>query len=388
MSYSLSKSETKAMNCPFYWSAYFGRRVHRSGASWTQTGQEFHDYREHYVNHLVDELLPMDEPWAWSYLAKSGYSDDCRSLIESDIPNFSINPDIVFGTELFWAIDAEFRPVKVDYPGPGLPPVPADESQIIIAHGSLDRVDVDGSHCDIIDYKSGFMPSRIDPYEATHYGLLALLHLPQVETVRFVWDFVRSGSTREQLMERSQIHEYERQLVARIAKREKLLAALERGERMDTDPLAGLCGYCSLVCPVREAAVRGEAIIGPVQTDQDLVEAAGFLQAMKAATSAVDKQIKEYLADRGPVDIGHGKQARLETTQSQTYPLRTVLATLGVQVPVESEQYAIPMDKVMVGATELKRYGKAKSRAGLLEILEATCPRKDRTALKIGDAEE
>lgn len=383
MSYSLSKSESKALACGTFWKAYFRDRVPRYDPSWTRTGTEFHQYRQDYVNHLVDAGLEQEESWAHDYLLKSGFSDDATNLVEADIPNFSVNPDIVYGTELFWGVDDQLRPVYgLVYPGPGKPPA-ADG---VLAHGSIDRVDVSGDEAVITDYKTGFMPSRIDPYEAVHYGILTFAFLPQVVTVKFVWDFVRSSTKREQLLYRSDLPQYHQQLLQRRIQRQELIARAALDAPMSCDGLAGLCGYCQLNCPVRAQAALGTQVIGPIQNDQDAREAAAFLVSIRSATTTVDSALKAYLADRGAVDIGHGKAAMLETSHSRTLPLRTVLATLGVQVPEESPSYSMPLDKLMVGSTDFNRYAKAKKRAGLAEIVQEICPTKARTVLKIGDA--
>lgn len=375
---SISKSECKALSCPAFWHAYYCDGVQKSPASWTRTGTEFHAFASAYVDYLVSRGISSDLDWVEPYLAAAAYCDDAADLVRRYVPDFDIDPQEVFDTELFWAIDGSFRPVRAEFPGVGK--APAGD---ILAHGTLDRVDIVERSGLIVDYKTGFMPSRIDPYEAAHYGILAFAHLPQIEELTFRWDFVRMGYTREQHMTRGQLPELQSELLKRRALRDRLA---QQGGPFSCDPLAGLCGYCGLQCPVRAQAAKGEAIIGPLQSDEDAASAAGFLAAIRAATATVEEQLKAYLADRGAVDLGDGREARLETTATVKIPLRVALSVMGVQVPESTPAFQVPLDKLTINSTQMKQYGKAKKRAGLLEQIEAVSEHAPRTVLRIGDA--
>lgn len=151
------------------------------------------------------------------------------------------------------------------------------------------------------------------------------------------------------------------------------------------NPLGGMCSYCALACPAREPALKQGTIFTPIQTPDDARRAAGKLAAIRGAHSTLETQLRNYLAKAGPVPLGNGETARLETSFSPVLQLRTVLAALGVEVPEESPEFAVPLDSLTVNSTEFKRFAAAKKRAGLRELVEAAVPTKPRTELRLDE---
>ena len=135
---------------------------------------------------------------------------------------------------------------------------------------------------------------------------------------------------------------------------------------------------------MRAAAGRGEVVIGPIQTDDDVETAAGTLVAIRAVTSQIEHQLRVYVDARGTVELPNGYEVALRTSQTRILKLRDVLGVIGVVVPELSPRFDVKLDSLRVGSAELKSLAKAQKRAGLNELLGETCQTKPRTELKVG----
>ena len=163
---SISKSEIKTLGCEYHYGSYKIGNVERPIARFTQTGTEFHDYREAYVLHLIETMQSKDDAWAAQWLETAGFSDDGYAMVKDDIETFSVfDPDRIYGCEVFLCIDKDFNPIPdLPFPGVGRSPDHPDA----YAHGTLDRLELDGENAWIDDYKTNRSETTIDPYEAQH----------------------------------------------------------------------------------------------------------------------------------------------------------------------------------------------------------------------------
>jgi hypothetical protein len=381
---SLSKSEVKSLGCEYYYRKYYVEKVPQHPMPWTKAGTQFHNFMDAYIKHCVASDVCDDLAWALDALAASDVCDDARELISRYVAGFKLDdPREVLGAECFFVVDQFFQPIpEVAYPGVGKrPAIPG-----AFAHGTLDVIERTGpTSIRIRDFKTGFMPSRVDPYEAIHYAILAFAHFPWAMEVTFIWDFIRFGSTQEAVHHRESWPELIEALLRHVARRAAMSA---KTGAADCDSLAGLCGYCALDCPTRKMAMDGHTIFKPIQNDDDARDAAQVLSSFRAAKSTLEAQLRFYLDGRGEVDLGMGKTARMNVTHTPVLALRTVLAALGIELPETSPEWDVPLDKLVVNNTEFGRYAKAKKRTGLHETIQASVPTKARTVLKIGDEEE
>lgn len=383
MNSSLSKSEAKGLGCEYYYRKYYVERVPQHEMPWTRTGTEFHGFMEKYVKYLVGANLMSDLDWVRVEMDGGAYSDEARDLIRRYAAEFLLrDPMAVIGVEAFLVVDADLKPIPlVAYPGVGKRP------KVIgaYAHGTIDRVEKTGVDAiEITDYKTGFLPQRVDEYEAKHYALLAMCHYPWAQTVTFTWDFIRFGSRDSLTFTRDDYPELTSALKRKLAMRSDVLAGHLAVEPAGCNSLAGLCGYCALLCPMRAEAVQGNTIYRPIQTDEDAALAASTLAAIRSAKATLETQLKNYLGKAGTVSLGGGNAAYLETRFSPVLGARTVLATLGIEVPEKSEQYDVDLDKLVINNTEFKRLAAARKRAGLLDTVMASAPTKPRTDLVVG----
>lgn len=378
---SLSKSEVKSLGCPYYYRAYYTKKTRQHVMPWTRIGTEFHQFMDTYVSHLVDSNQTADRYWVDYALKLSTMCEEARLLVMRYTEEFALrDPKAVIGAEAFWVIDANGAPLSAVYPGVGKAP----RVDGAWAHGTIDRVERTGPDAiEITDYKTGFMPGRVSPYEALHYAVLAFCHYPEVNTVTFTWDFVRFGTKDARTFTRGDFPEMMREIAIQVAKRDQLAADTGKPE---CNAMAGLCGYCSVRCPLRAAAMK-DTIFRPVQSEADAKKAAAIIASIRSAQSTLESQLKQYLADAGPVQLGEGQTARMQTSHSPQLELRTVMALMGVDLPETSPKFDVPLSSLRINSTEFSRYTKAKARADLKELVMASVPTKARTSLKIGDEE-
>lgn len=385
LDHSLSKSESKTLDCPYHYGQYGLSGTQRPIPRFTQTGTDFHDYREQYVKHLVDTMQPQDKEWALAWLNRSGVDEEPYGMIAADIEEYEIDPDCVYGCELFLAVAEDMTPITgLVYPGPGKPPLPVPGQPAPYAHGSIDRLDISGNLAVIVDYKTNRSETTLYPYEADHYALLVFANFPAIEQVSFDWELIRLHRGKRAEYQRSDMPRLIRSLRDRVSLRQELADRFASGLPMVADPLAGLCSWCALNCPVRAAAARGEVPCVPIQTDEDVKTAAGMLVAIKSVTAQIEHQIKAYVDEKGDVDLPNGYEAALRMSITRVYKLRDVLSVLGIEIPEESERYNVRLNGLKIGSTELKNYAKAQSRAGLMGELETVCDSKTRVELRVG----
>jgi hypothetical protein len=379
MNNSLSKSEAKSLGCEYYYTKYYLEKVPQHVMPWTRVGTEFHDFMERYVKYLVAEGKVRDTEYVDSVVEFGDYSDETVDLIIRYTERFELaDPAAVLGIESFLVVDSCYRPIRnVAYPGVGKRP----EIPGAFAHGTLDRIERVGEDAILVtDYKTGFMPSRVDEYEPQHYAILAMAHYPWANTVTFRWEFVRFGNAEEVVFTRAEWPE----LVARVTRKLARRQAIRDTAKPECNSMAGLCGYCALSCPLREAAMKGGTIFRPIQTPEDAALAASTVAAIRSAKSTLESQLKTYVGKAGAVQLPNGNAAYLSTTFTPQMGARTVLAALGIEVPEKSEAFDVSLDSLIINNTEFKRLAGARKRQGLLETVLASVPTKPRTDLAIG----
>jgi len=380
MNTSLSKSEAKSLGCEYYYSKYYLGHAPHHQMPWTHVGTDFHSFMEQYVKGLVEGGVSCNLDLARSIVDSGDYCDEARDLVLRYIQKFELrDPAAVIGAEQFLVIDSDFQPIRgVVYPGVGRrPKIPG-----AYGHGTLDLIERDGDDgLRITDWKTGFMPSRVDEYEPQHYALLALANFEWANTVTFVWDFVRFGSTDEMVFTRENWDELVSAFQRKVARRRAVMTSTEKPE---CSPMAGLCGYCSLACPLRAAAMNHSTVYRPIQGPEEAVLAASALAAIRSAQSTLEGQLRLYLSQRGALPVGGGNTAYLSTKFSPQISVRSALAVMGIEVPTETPQYEVDLDKLTLNASEFRRLASAKKRAGLLDTVLASAPTKARTELCIG----
>jgi len=391
----LSKSLVKALGCPHHFAHYHLAHLpvrHLAPGPLAVVGSHFHAYRQAYIRRLVETDRQADPEWVRrEWLARRAVPEDARRLIENDLGGFRVDPERVVGVELFLSADSALRPLEKSEGGePGRVSSHPDAR----ISGTLDLLLVDGPVARIVDYKSGWSTTAVSDYELPSYAALVFAHFPDVRVVEGVWEFVRVRATKRDSFTREDLPWIADLLFEAHARLAEVARRFEAGERLDVDPAAGLCGFCSLACPLKaEVERQGGADILPVQTEEDARVLAQRVYVASLFAEKARAALRAWLGEHGSVDLGNDWVAELLLTAAASYPLLPTLKILGLAAvdgagaPAEgleaSPRYGVPLDKLALRTTQLKTYARAKKRAGLAGELEEIADRRPVSRLRI-----
>jgi len=408
----VSKSMAKSMACGTHFVyQYLGMRALRQrGPSHplSVVGKQFHEWRAAYVTHLVATGQSRDWTFAERYVAGTeGLLEDTAWLIRNQDRGFEINPDTVYGAEVFLSCDSDLRPLdhEIGNPTPGKLSAHPDA----FASATLDLLCIDGDHAVIIDPKSGFSTVGVTDDEPPINALVVFAHFPMVQTVEFRWDFVRNRVNRRARYDRkADLHWMVERVAALNRRKLALVEAYYRREPLDLDWLAGLCPYCLLRCPLRDQIQN--LAVGPVQTEDDARRVASVIYLAEQFLSQARGPLKAWIDGRGPLRLSGEWTYRPHVTTGTSYTLPDALAALGMRaVPIGIDMYArdaetgmelpiprftsspkfdVPLASLTVSASKLNSYARTKkskrlvSRAGLAAELEAVGKTYPKTSLR------
>lgn len=385
---SFSKSEEKALSCKRYYAGTYlsdepAVKLLESSPL-ADTGTDFHSYRSTYVNHLVRNGLRRDEDWARRWLDNAMITDDARGMISADIPRYEIDPDEVLATELFLSADSDFRPLRrIPNSGPGRIQK-LDEEYI---DGTLDIACARDSQALIDDYKTGWSNSAVTEYEAAHYSVLVFSHFSYIESVRFAWEFTRARARDPLTYTRADLEWMLPMVRSAVQQKSAIREAFERGDELPVNPTSGMCAYCQLTCPVRQAVTRNVLEIPPLQTKDDAITVAQRLVVAELYAQTARERLRSYLNETGTLDIGSGWIAEMRAGATQEFRLDKVLDLFGIPAGETSKIWDVPLSSVKVSGTSLKSFAKAEKRRGMQEALDKISRDKPRFELRIGKRE-
>lgn len=326
----ISKSMVKALACPTYFTGQYLQRVAEVEHWLGKTGNEFHAWRRAYVEHLVETRLWRDPAFQADYLAGTVLSDDARTLIGRD--GFELDPDTVYGCEVFLSIDREFRPLEHEI-GNARPGRLSEETQALCS-GTLDLLLLDGRIATICDPKSGFSTTGVTDTEPPIYAALVMLHFPLVETVKFVWDFVRHSAIRRTEYTREDLPWIKDMIIDQDQKKNLYVERYNAGKTLDANPFSGLCPYCQLACPLRPRWEAGELAIAAPQTRADAVQLARLVKVCQDVIDRAKGLVAGWLDqdDSKRLELGSGWEATLRVSELNTHPLHEALEVLGLDL--------------------------------------------------------
>lgn len=375
---SISKSGVKGSDCEHYFAGYFLDGVRQIPQGFTETGTAFHRYRCEYVDHLIDIRTDKDRAWVETWARSTPLDADARELILGDAEMFYLDPDKVYGTEVFLCVDVGFQPLKgIDRPAPGQQP--SDKRSF--AHGTIDRIDLLGDHLALVsDYKAGFL-FKSDEREAAIYALLVFCHFPAVEKVTFSWDFIRAGASHRTNFERAELDLLKGMAIAWDQQQKAIAAKMQSGQLLDANPFAGLCTYCDLQCPLRWSVALGQFPAGPISTEKEALGVVAMLRAVKKNTASLETMLKAWLGEHGPLATPGDKPAEIKGGSSLKVSLEGFLDLLGVAIDPERLNHRVPLDRLRVGLTELKPL--LKKNDGLAQACEERFEREPYSRLSL-----
>jgi hypothetical protein len=406
----ISKSMAKAIACPSFFAGQYLQRGTIAVAEHflAQTGIEFHDWRKAYVDHLVQIGEWSDPEFQEEYVRTHTLSEDGRSIILRD--RFEVNPDSVYGTELFLSINHQFEALEetMDNAEPGRLSSRPD----FLLSGTLDLLLLEGRMATIVDPKSGFSTTGVSDDEPAFYAALVFAHFPQVETVNFRWDFVRMSALRRTSYTRADLPWIHDRILQVNAAKDEAVRAYNAGEALDANPWSGMCPYCQIACPLRPRFEAGELALAMPQTRNDAVRLAQLVKVCEDVIGQARQLVTAWL-DQDPehvLPLGSGWEATLRVDDKSSYALAEALNKLGIglvdlaslepgmremvlaQQPAYTPAFDVPLSGLQIsGLSSYTKTKKSKKRAdgggvsreGMKEQLAVIAKRNASTTLLI-----
>lgn len=307
----LSQSRYELMACPALYKSKVMDGTLEAPNPFSQRGTEIHRVLAKYVDHLVEtrqqtDLLAFDD-------LVCGIDGEAGDILAGVRDRIVIDPEKVLGTESHLALDEHLSPIPYEESDPDF------GFRIGAFEGTLDLVLLDGAECEIDDYKSHYQIYDADSFQVKFYALLIFQHLPQVEKVRFILEFVRYGAKRSAEFTREKDLAKLQKMALDARERQRTLhAAVLNGDDVQAMP-GSHCVYCPKLqkgCPIAE--------INPYanQTPEERVRLGIWLAAAKKQNDVV---LKDHINVNGPVKIADGNgnsyEAGFRLQNRSHYPL-------------------------------------------------------------------
>jgi len=358
---AISKSLRKSMGCPHYFAHHYmlDPPPPQPASPLGEAGTEFHAYRADLIQHLLRTGRISDPDYGLEWLANRGTSELAAELIRHD--SFTLNPDHVLATELFLSVDDRFRALEYE-PGNS---TPGRLSETGYLSGTLDLVlQPSDNELELRDSKSGWNTSTADEFDAAVYAVLAFGHFPEIETVTFTWEFVRSRSTKERRYTQGDLDWLHPMIHAAQNRKRNIRDEWMAGSTLDANPEAGLCGFCKVDCPQLQQAV---ALVmdphrQPLRTREDRVQRATLLYVLEQKTPELRAELKRELEAHGDEDLGSDVRATIVHGHTGEYPATPEVLEI-------CDRYDVPRNGLGFSRSKVERWAKAKKRSGMSEEL-------------------
>jgi hypothetical protein len=358
----LSQSITKQLSCPRSYRAIVidGLKPAPSGPS--DRGNEVHDVAANYTDHCVARRIAGD--WAAFDRIAQLVGAEAFAILEGVRDNYVVDFEHVVGTEIWFCLGDDFKPVKVPSESQDWnrerKETWAAEHGVAYA-GTIDIGLLLDDQGGIDDWKSNIRPFDAPDEQSDEYAVAWFQLNPQIETVTFRFRFVRYAHC-ERTAEYTRA-DLPRLMAALEHHRAKQLAIHEHPEKAEAIP-SKQCLYCPLLnngCPI---PTQVNPYASP--TMEDRLKWAVYFSYANSHNNAM---LKEYVDAAGvPVRYVDGKGDAYEfgpkVTESQEFPLLPVMEKLIDWRGAAPDDVAW-FDKLRVSATKLKSFLKAKKRATL-----------------------
>ena len=343
-------------------------------------GIEVHQVLAAYINELVRTKRSTDLGLFDRLASLTGA--DAREALQRFRDNHAFDPERVLATELYIALDTDFKPIE------GTAPVVrvagADNTFGATYEGTLDLVLLDSvTAAEIHDWKSYYQIIDPDTFQSKFYPLLLMCLNPSLQHVKFVLEFIRYGASRSV--------EYTRQDMPRL----KELAEQERARQRQLHEVTAKdegelraspgrhCTWCPLLlngCPLAKTNPYVQ------MTAEERLRFALWLQEAEKQNTKVlkdllvegqlvryqDENYVEYFADFVPVE-------------KRFYPYGETAVVLGEWLKTHPEDREFAKKLTVSGlSSPLKAQKRAELAAHLTELAEV----RVETELKIGRAKE
>jgi hypothetical protein len=208
-------------------------------------GIEIHRILSTYIDHVVKVRSAIDLE-VFDHLTRNA-SAEGREVLSRFRDNHAFDPDKVLATELYIALDEEFRPI-----GDSLSDKDTPASAIPAYEGTLDLVILHSlTMAEIEDWKSYYQVIAADTFQSKFYPMLLMSLNPSLEQVKFNLEFVRYGTSRTVEYTRADLP-WLRELAQSERARQRELHKRNGSRRAKASP-GRHCTWCPLLlnsCPV------------------------------------------------------------------------------------------------------------------------------------------
>lgn len=208
---------------------------------------------------------------------------EVQNLAENFARGFVLNLDSFFGSEVRIAIDEEGKEVSWE----GDP----------FFRGIIDYLGAEDNKAIVTDYKTGWAITK-DKVQLETYGWMAHKIFPQIDTFLVQHYFVRYNSKRYATLGMEDIERAERR-IHRIAKK------IQKDTEFAPSPSAR-CSWCPFVVRCAQLPVLEGLQLPALDSEEKAREYAGKLLIVKEATKRVEKMLKDYTKQYGPIELGDG----------------------------------------------------------------------------------
>jgi hypothetical protein len=177
----LSQSRQSKLACPLSYVETEIRGHKQASSEAARRGSALHKFLSEYVQYLVKAKKESDTDKAAELMV--GMKPDAAELVGRLVDDFKINPDAVYGTELWIGLNAQFELTGKRE---------ASEFEM-----TLDLVELpEPTKAKLVDYKSQFHAVDADTFQGRLYSLGLMMLNPHIEQVEFELRFVRWGKSK------------------------------------------------------------------------------------------------------------------------------------------------------------------------------------------------
>lgn len=335
-------------------------------------GIAIHEILSTYIDHLIATRRATDLE-LFDNLAQK-VREDAGEVLDKFRNNHSFDPEKIVGTELYIALDEEFRPIE-----------DITDDRVAAYEGTLDLVMLNSlTEADIGDWKSYYQIIEAETFQSKLYPLLLMCLNPALESVKFTLEFIRYGASRCVEYTRNDVP-WLMELARKERTRQKALHQLAlTNEEVNLKASPGRhCCWCPLVlegCPIARTNPYAQ------MTREERLRFALWLQEAEKENTRV---LKELSVEAGPAWYADDNQkeyaARFVPVEKRFYPYRDAAPILERWRETHSDDQALLSNISISGLSSLL---KAEKRQSLATELASVVEIRVDTELKVGPASQ
>lgn len=393
----LHQSTETMMACPRFYveAAIKGNKL--PGSLESARGTQIHKAMADYASWCAHKGVAMDLD-AFDRFAE-GVGPVAARILAGMRESYAVDFAHLLATELTLSLDENLNPTAIPAAIEG---IVADSGEPATYQGTLDAISIfeEAARIDIDDAKSHPRPfPPDDTLQAKMYAVLAFLHFPWAQEVRFRLVFVRyKNVSRAVTFTRQDLPRLIEAMKSARARQKQHHAVYEADGEMQA--IAGAhCNYCPLLanrqCPIAE--------YNP-QMQLTMADRLNFNLWYSAFSRANNAAMKNYIDATGKAIVlrdfnGKAYVYAHEERETEVYPLFRFgaqgmefvtpaypvmpIVDLLIDYACDNQGDSEWMKNVTISSTSLRKYLKAKSRAFLDQAIEDTATKVTKTPLRV-----